>query len=67
VLDTHILQWLRDHGVDAPAATPQNMTKYRALEEQALALMQQHFPGKSVADADLQIWKQQSGRTKEKK
>ena len=33
VLDTHILAWMRDHGVDnAPKSTPTNLKVYKELE-----------------------------------
>lgn len=63
VLDTHILAWLRDHGVeDAPKATPQNIKKYKELSRKWLYLSSIHFPHLSPADRDLFVWMAQSGR-----
>ena len=61
VLDTHILRWMRDrHGVATPKSTPQGKSyqKYAALAENLIRLS---YPDKSLADADLIIWKEMSG------
>jgi hypothetical protein len=61
VLDTHILRWMREvHGVDTPKSTPQGKSyqKYASLAEQ---LIRTSYPDKSLADADLIIWKELSG------
>ena len=52
-LDTHVLKYLREQGIDAPTSTPTGK-KYRELELQFLALADK--AGKSVADFDLEIW-----------
>lgn len=52
-LDTHILKYLREQGVDAPTSTPTGK-KYRELEKEFLKLADK--AGKSVADFDLEIW-----------
>lgn len=63
VLDTHILAWMRDNGVeDAPESTPQNQKVYQQLEKQFLFLAKHNFPQMSVAQIDLMIWMKQSGR-----
>lgn len=63
VLDTHILSWLRSHGVeDAPKATPQNAKLYSQLEETFLRLAELWFPNVPLAEVDLLIWMQESGR-----
>lgn len=63
VLDTHILAWMRENGVeDAPQATPQNQKVYQQLEKQFLFLAKHNFPQMSVAQIDLMIWMKQSGR-----
>lgn len=63
VLDTHILAWLRNHGVeDAPKATPQNIKKYEELSQKWLFLSAIHYPHLSPADRDLFVWMAQSGR-----
>lgn len=53
-LDTHILKYLREHGIEAPVSTPPTGKKYRELEKHFLALADK--AGKSVADFDLEIW-----------
>ena len=63
VLDTHILKWMKDHGIDhAPNATPQNQKTYMEYEKLFRILAHSYFPGMSLAQADLLIWTQQSGR-----
>ena len=52
-LDTHVLKYLREQGIDAPTSTPTGK-KYWELEKQFLALADK--AGKSVADFDLEIW-----------
>jgi len=61
VLDTHILSWMREFGIDTPKATPSGK-KYADLEAIALRLMKAEFPGMSIADTDLLIWSLMSGR-----
>tara|TARA_Y100000994_G_C15582037_1_gene396941 strand:- start:105 stop:755 length:651 start_codon:yes stop_codon:yes gene_type:complete len=63
VLDTHILAWLRDHGVeDAPKNTPTNSKLYRELEKQFRYLSRLQFPYLSDAQIDLLVWSDRSGR-----
>jgi len=63
VLDTHILAWMRDHGVEnAPKSTPTNLKVYRELENQYRLLSRLHYPHLSNAQIDLLIWTTQSGR-----
>lgn len=62
VLDTHILKWLRDNGVDAPQVTPTSVKQYKALEEKFLFLADINFPFMSIADIDLTLWTKYSGR-----
>lgn len=63
VLDTHILRWLRErHGyVDAPQVTP-SAAQYGKWEARALAAIEKDYPGLTVAEADLRIWTEMSGR-----
>ena len=66
VLDTHILKWMKDHGINhAPDTTPQNKQTYIKYENMFYLLVQHYFPGLSLAQADLLIWTQQSGRLNE--
>lgn len=61
VLDTHILRWMREtHGVETPKSTPQgkSYSKFAVLAEN---LIRSSYPDKSLADADLLIWKTMSG------
>ena len=51
-LDTHILRWLRDQGVDAPRQTPTGC-KYRELEEEFIRRVPR---GQSIAEFDLDLW-----------
>ena len=63
VLDTHILAWMRDHGVEnAPKSTPTNLRVYSELENRYRILSRLHFPHMSNAQIDLLIWTKQSGR-----
>jgi len=63
VLDTHILRWMRERfGLAAtPKATPQAKV-YAHHEAVALKLIDQTYPGLTVAEADLRIWTEMSGR-----
>jgi thermostable 8-oxoguanine DNA glycosylase len=67
VLDTHILNWMRVKcGIkDAPKNTPQNPAKYAQYAGLCKYLIEQHFPGLSLAQADLMIWTMMSGRLKD--
>jgi len=54
-LDTHILKFLRDKGIDVPKSTPTGK-KYEILEKEFLRLCDE--AGKTPAEYDLMIWKQ---------
>jgi thermostable 8-oxoguanine DNA glycosylase len=59
VLDTHILKWLRDQGVNTPKSTPpKGSARYKELELTFLALADKL--GKSPAELDLAIWNEYS-------
>lgn len=60
-LDTWILAFLRDKGVDAPMSTPPSGRKYDALEAVAIQKLQAEYPGKTLAAADLLTWRKYSG------
>lgn len=62
VLDTHILGWMRDQGINAPKSTPQSPKKYGELEKQFLSHAAKS--GKTPADFDLDIWKERSNKKK---
>lgn len=64
VLDTHILRWMREKcGIDnVPDNTPQNPQKYAELSAVCKNLMEQNYPGLSLAKIDLLIWTEMSGR-----
>jgi len=64
VLDTHILNWMRVKcGIkDAPKNTPQKPEKYAKFAGLCKYLIEQHFPGLSLAQADLMVWTMMSGR-----
>jgi len=67
VLDTHILKWIRNHigFEDAPKDTPQNTKDYEYWSKIAINLMKSSYPGSNLADIDLLIWTEISGRLKE--
>lgn len=51
-LDTHILRYMRDQGIDAPRSTPKGR-KYIELEQKFLDLVPEN---KTPAEFDLEIW-----------
>lgn len=51
-LDTHVLRWLREQGVDAPKTTPTGK-KYAKLEQEFLGLVPK---GMTPMEFDFQIW-----------
>lgn len=53
VLDTHILKYLKSHGIAAPKSTP-TKNKYLQLEQIFLDIVKKS--GKSVAEFDLEVW-----------
>ena len=57
-LDTHILRWMRDQGIDTPKATPQSRKLYQKLEQKFLTLCDKC--GMIPSQLDLKIWKQYS-------
>lgn len=58
VLDTHILKFLRDHGIDAPKSTPPAGKRYALLEQEYLKLAKLLAPleGKTLPEFDLALW-----------
>ena len=60
VLDTHVLAYLRDNGVDAPKSTPQSNLKYSELAKKFQEISNKEFPEMSLAERDLTIWKSRS-------
>ena len=63
VLDTHILKWLDRLGLEGiPRHTPGSSKQYAALEQRAIDLLEQTFPGMTLAEADLHVWATVSGR-----
>jgi hypothetical protein len=62
VLDTHVLKYLKAQGVkDVPKATPQDETDYNFFADQFAEIAKEMKM--SVADLDLQVWKQYSKST----
>lgn len=61
VLDTHILRWMRDNGINAPKTTPSG-EKYLKLEKIFIDIAKQK--GISIADFDLEIWTKYSSKKK---
>lgn len=64
VLDTHILRWMREKcGIEnVPDNTPQNPNTYAELSQICKDLMEENYPGLSLAKIDLLIWTEMSGR-----
>ena len=57
-LDTHILRWMRDQGIETPKATPQSKKLYKELEDKFLTLCDKRAILPS--QLDLEIWKKYS-------
>lgn len=59
VLDTHILNWLREvSGNDTvPKQSPQSQEGYHYWAGYAYGWMTKIFPGREMADVDMAIWK----------
>ena len=64
VLDTHILRWMREKcGIsDAPKNTPQKAENYAKYAGLCKYLIEIHYPSLTLAQADLMIWTEMSGR-----
>ena len=63
VLDTHVLAYLRDNGIEAPLTTPQSAKKYDELEQEVRKLFKRDYPKMTLAEADFALWKKYSGHT----
>ena len=62
VLDTHVLKFLKAQGIkDVPASTPQDEKVYNFFADKFIAIAK--GLGMTVADLDLQVWKQYSTST----
>jgi thermostable 8-oxoguanine DNA glycosylase len=61
-LDTHVLKYMRQQGIDVPKSTPSGK-KYLEIEQKFLELADKS--GKSLAEFDLEIWNHYSGKNKE--
>lgn len=57
-LDVHILNFLRSKGHKVPRSTPNSAKKYCEIESIFLKYVKES--GKTVADFDLEIWKQRA-------
>jgi thermostable 8-oxoguanine DNA glycosylase len=63
-LDTHILKFLWDQGIEnVPASTPSSTKRYCELEAHALRFAKER--NMTPADFDLSVWRHYSGNTKE--
>ena len=62
-LDTHILRYLREKGFDAPSSTPSDPKIYNELEKEAIYQLESVDRWASLAEGDLETWKQYSGET----
>jgi thermostable 8-oxoguanine DNA glycosylase len=59
-LDTHILKFLRDNGIEnVPKSSPSSNKRYRELEAHALQFAKDR--GMTPADFDLSVWRKYSG------
>lgn len=58
-LDTHVLKYMREQGINVPKSTPTGR-KYLELEKKFLELADNS--GKSLAEFDLEIWKSYSSK-----
>ncbi|RTK93400.1 MAG: hypothetical protein EKK64_10180 [Neisseriaceae bacterium] len=58
-LDVHVLSFLRDHGHDVPKNTPTGK-RYKILEDIFLQYVKKS--NKTVAEFDLDVWREYSGR-----
>lgn len=58
VLDTHILKYMREKGINAPKQTPP--LKYRKFEALFLDLFKLFGEGLSLAEFDLKIWSEKA-------
>ena len=54
-LDTHVLRFLRDMGHEVPNSTPGSKREYRRVENLFLEYVKKS--GKTVADFDLEVWR----------
>ena len=58
-LDTHLLKFLNDIGIEAPRSTPQSSKRYKELEEKLIKLYHDSKPYtglESLSDFDYFIW-----------
>ena len=62
-LDTHVLKYMRDSGVDVPKSTPSGK-KYIELEKKFLEMADNS--GKTIAEFDLDIWLKYSKASRKK-
>ena len=59
MLDTHVLKFLKAQGVEnVPKSTPQVVKVYNFFADKFIAIAKSL--GMTVADLDLQVWKQYS-------
>lgn len=58
-LDVHILKYLADLGYEVPRQTPSSRRQYLELEQIFLDRARQ--TGKSIAEFDLEVWREYSG------
>ena len=65
VLDTHLLRWMRDQGIqNIPKITPGNRSKYLTIEALWLTMVPD---GKTPAEFDLEIWNEYSRNARTKR
>ena len=62
VLDVWVLKWAYDRGLGKLYRSTPSKGRYALVEKEVIALMKEHYPNMSLAEADLQIWLERSGR-----
>lgn len=62
-IDTHVLKYMRDQGVEVPKSTPSGK-KYLEIEKKFIEMADKS--GKSIAEFDLDIWRRYSKAPRKK-
>ena len=60
-LDTHMLKFLRDKGIECPTSAPSSAKRYAELEAHALKFAKER--AMTPAEFDLTVWRHYSGNT----
>ena len=62
VIDTHVLKFYSDYAKSHTKRPPSKWQDYVALAKAIVKAIRESFPNMTLAEADLTIWKQYSGR-----